>query len=391
MAIEVAQKAKNLVAQMTLEEKASLCSGKNFWETKAVERLGVASFMVTDGPHGLRKQAGESDHLGLNASVPATCFPTAAATACSFAPSLMRRMGVALGEECRAEQVGIILGPAANIKRSPLCGRNFEYSSEDPCVAGASLATAICKLVSFAILITPYLKRKSLLHLSIRNFHMSMDIMKEIIGVGSSSMFRSGLAVVSAIMLNKIAGQISDSVLAGIGVCNKIMMFPFGIILGFGNGFQPVAGFNWGAKRYDRVSESYRFSSWVATLGSVVMGAALYVLAPGIIRLFAGQDPHMLQIATLCLRLQCLALPIHAWVVVVNMLCVSLGEAKGALLLSTARQGTCFIPIVIPMGKLWGADGLAGVQSVADVLSLGLAIPHALRRPREIWPMHAMQ
>ena len=251
-------------------------------------------------------------------------------------------------------------------------------------VAGASLATAICKLVSFAILITPYLKRKSLLHLSIRNFHMSMDIMKEIIGVGSSSMFRSGLAVVSAIMLNKIAGQISDSVLAGIGVCNKIMMFPFGIILGFGNGFQPVAGFNWGAKRYDRVSESYRFSSWVATLGSVVMGAALYVLAPGIIRLFAGQDPHMLQIATLCLRLQCLALPIHAWVVVVNMLCVSLGEAKGALLLSTARQGTCFIPIVIPMGKLWGADGLAGVQSVADVLSLVLAIPLAVQVHKKI-------
>ena len=80
------QKARELVAQMTLEEKASLCSGKNFWESKAVERLGVSSFMLTDGPHGLRKQAGESDHLGLNESVPATCFPPAAATACSFDP-----------------------------------------------------------------------------------------------------------------------------------------------------------------------------------------------------------------------------------------------------------------------------------------------------------------
>lgn len=143
MANEAAQKAKDLVAQMTLEEKASLCSGKNFWETKAVERLGVASFMVTDGPHGLRKQAGESDHLGLNASVPATCFPTAAATACSFDPTLMHRMGEALGEECRAEQVGIILGPAANIKRSPLCGRNFEYFSEDPLLTGEIAAGLI--------------------------------------------------------------------------------------------------------------------------------------------------------------------------------------------------------------------------------------------------------
>lgn len=143
MANTILQKAKELVAQMTLEEKSSLCSGQNFWETKAVERLGVASFMVTDGPHGLRKQAGESDHLGLNASVPATCFPTAAATACSFDPALMREMGVALGQECRAEKVGIILGPAANIKRSPLCGRNFEYFSEDPLLTGEIAAGLI--------------------------------------------------------------------------------------------------------------------------------------------------------------------------------------------------------------------------------------------------------
>ena len=380
---------------MTLEEKASLCSGANSWDTEKIDRVGLPKITMSDGPHGLRRQEGYEDK-GMEATASASMeknivvtktaigWPTASALAASFDKALLGQVGGLLGDECLAYDTQILLGPGVNIKRSPLCGRNFEYFSEDPCVAGASLATAICKLVSFAILITPYLKRKSLLHLSIRNFHMSMDIMKEIIGVGSSSMFRSGLAVVSAIMLNKIAGQISDSVLAGIGVCNKIMMFPFGIILGFGNGFQPVAGFNWGAKQYDRVSESYRFSSWVATLGSVVMGAALYVLAPGIIRLFAGQDPHMLQIATLCLRLQCLALPIHAWVVVVNMLCVSLGEAKGALLLSTARQGTCFIPIVIPMGKLWGADGLAGVQSVADVLSLVLAIPLAVQVHKKV-------
>ena len=137
------QKARELVAQMTLEEKAALCSGKNFWESKAIERLGVRSFMLTDGPHGLRKQAGESDHLGLNVSVPATCFPPAAATACSFDPELMERMGQALGDECRAEKVGVILGPAANIKRSPLCGRNFEYFSEDPLLSGEIAAGLI--------------------------------------------------------------------------------------------------------------------------------------------------------------------------------------------------------------------------------------------------------
>ena len=143
MTQELRDQARELVAQMTLEEKASLCSGKNFWESKAVERLGVQSFMLTDGPHGLRKQAGVSDHLGLNASVPATCFPPAAATACSFDRALLREIGQAMGRECRAEEVGVILGPAANIKRSPLCGRNFEYFSEDPLVTGESAAGLI--------------------------------------------------------------------------------------------------------------------------------------------------------------------------------------------------------------------------------------------------------
>ncbi len=127
---------KNLISQMTLEEKASLCSGLNFWYLKGIERLGVPSIMVTDGPHGLRKQAGAADHVGLNESVPATCFPTASALAATWNRDLIREVGVALGEECRQEKVGVILGPGANIKRSPLCGRNFEYFSEDPYLTG---------------------------------------------------------------------------------------------------------------------------------------------------------------------------------------------------------------------------------------------------------------
>lgn len=123
---------KNLIKQMTLEEKASLCSGLNFWNTKAIERLAIPSIMMTDGPHGLRKQAEAADHLGLNKSIEATCFPTASALACSWNRELVLKLGEALGEECQAEDVAIILGPGVNIKRSPLCGRNFEYYSEDP-------------------------------------------------------------------------------------------------------------------------------------------------------------------------------------------------------------------------------------------------------------------
>ena len=242
-------------------------------------------------------------------------------------------------------------------------------------VAGASLATAISKWVSFAILIFPYLTRRSLLHLSIRNFHPTADILSKIVSVGSSSMFRSGLSVVAGILLNSIAGDISDSVLAAVGVCNKVMMFPFSIILGFGNGFQPVAGFNWGAKRHDRVQESYRFSAKVALIGSAVMAVLVAVLADPLIVLFAGTDEEMRRIGVICMVSQCIALPIHGWVAVVNMLCAGLGNAKGALTLSTARQGTCFLPIVFPLSWAFGAYGVACVQAAADVLSLLLALP----------------
>lgn len=126
---------QELIGKMTLEEKASLCSGEDFWHTKAVERLGIPAMMMSDGPHGLRKQEQEGDHLGMNDSIKAVCFPAGCGTAASFNRELMTEMGETLGEECQAEGVGVILGPAVNIKRSPLCGRNFEYYSEDPYVA----------------------------------------------------------------------------------------------------------------------------------------------------------------------------------------------------------------------------------------------------------------
>lgn len=134
---------KKIISQMTLEEKAGMCSGLDFWHTKGVDRLGIPSIMVTDGPHGLRKQADLSDHLGLNKSVPATCFPSGATLACSWDKSLIEKVGIALGEECQAEDVAVILGPAANIKRSPLCGRNFEYFSEDPFLSSEMAANHI--------------------------------------------------------------------------------------------------------------------------------------------------------------------------------------------------------------------------------------------------------
>jgi beta-glucosidase len=133
---------ERVLAELTLEEKAALTSGSDFWHTEPVERLGVPAVMVTDGPHGLRKQDTSADHLGLGASVPATCFPPAAALASTWDPELLHRVGGALGRETRGNDVAVLLGPGVNMKRSPLCGRNFEYFSEDPALAG-DLATAL--------------------------------------------------------------------------------------------------------------------------------------------------------------------------------------------------------------------------------------------------------
>jgi len=134
---------KKIISEMTLEEKAGLCSGLDFWHTKGIERLNIPSIMMADGPHGLRKKTEGSDDIGVKKSVPATCFPTASTLACSWDRKLLQKVGEAIGEECNAEEVAILLGPGVNIKRSPLCGRNFEYYSEDPCLSSELAASFI--------------------------------------------------------------------------------------------------------------------------------------------------------------------------------------------------------------------------------------------------------
>ena len=134
----------SLLATLSLEQKASLCSGADFWHLKGIEELGIPSIMVSDGPNGLRKQQAAADHVGLNDSLPATCFPSLSALGCSWDTDLAQRIGIALGEECRQEKVAVILGPGLNIKRSALCGRNFEYLSEDPHLTG-QMATALVR------------------------------------------------------------------------------------------------------------------------------------------------------------------------------------------------------------------------------------------------------
>ena len=129
---------EKIIAQMSLEDKIAICEGANFWETRVFEKYGIPAMFVCDGPNGLRKQdlSGGTDMLGVNQSQPATCFPAAVTTANSWDTNLLQEVGNAIGEEARNQGVGVVLGPGCNIKRNPLCGRNFEYFSEDPYLSG---------------------------------------------------------------------------------------------------------------------------------------------------------------------------------------------------------------------------------------------------------------
>ena len=148
-------KHEDIIRKMTMEEKAAFLSGKNVWQSRNIDRLGIPSIFCADGPHGVRKQAGAGDHLGLNASLPATCFPTAATVANSWDEDLAEEIGRALGEEASSQDVNVLLGPGLNIKRSPLCGRNFEYFSEDPLLSGMMAAAYIRGIQSEGVYACP--------------------------------------------------------------------------------------------------------------------------------------------------------------------------------------------------------------------------------------------
>lgn len=236
---------------------------------------------------------------------------------------------------------GMLAGGILNIFLDPLFIFVFNMG-----ISGAAIATSLSKIVSFVILILPYLRRKSMLQLSIRNVRFFLSDVLEVASIGSASLFRTALGVISGIIINNIAGNNSDACLAAISVTTKIMMVPFAIFLGFGQGFQPTCGFNWGAGRYDRVRKLLKTATIMSLTASTLIGLAVGFLAAPIIREFSVNDPEMIAIGEICLRSQCLAMPVHAWGVVINMLYAGLGKAKGALLLGTSRQGTCFLPMV---------------------------------------------
>jgi putative MATE family efflux protein len=276
---------------------------------------------------------------------------------------------------------GMVSGAILNLALDPLFIFVFGWG-----VAGAAFATAISKVVSFLILLSPYLRKHTLLHISWKKFGFTKDIAMEISKMGAPTFLRSGLMTLAQIITNNLASGFSAAALAAISVVNRIMMFITSAILGFGQGYQPVAGFNWGAKRYDRVLQAFRFASIAGVTGVSILALFAGIFAPQIMGVFTT-NPETIRIGAFSLRLQCIVMPIHAWVIVVNMTYAGLGKALGAALLGLSRQGIFFIPSVAILSMTYGVMGLAAAQATADLLSLILGLPLAiivLRQVREL-------
>lgn len=285
--------------------------------------------------------------------------------------------GVAcLGHTLRSEgstiysMLGMVSGCVINCILDPIFITTLRLE-----VAGAAIATAISKAISLIVLLIPYIRHKSIVRLDIRLFTPKKLIYREIARMGIPTMLRSGLMTVSSIITNNFAGDFGDSILAAMSVANRCMMFLGSMILGFGQGFQPVAGYCWGAKLYRRVKKAFWFTSAVGLAGSIVLGTLMYIFAGNVIRLFSKADMDVINTGIFIIRAQSVVLPLHTWVMVVNMLFQAMGHASKAAVLSLSRQGICLIPSVICLSLLFGVTGLSVAQAFADVLSMLIAVP----------------
>jgi Na+-driven multidrug efflux pump len=251
-------------------------------------------------------------------------------------------------------------------------------------VAGAAIATSISKAVSFLVLLWPFLRKKTMLELGFSYFTPKWSIYREVARMGIPTFLRASLMSISTVTINKFAGSFSDSALAAVSVANKCTRLVGSAIMGFGQGFQPVAGYCYGAKHYHRASRAFWVCTLIGAAMAVVIGGAMGIFAPQLVAVFAAKDEEILRIGTLMIRTQCVTMFAHVWVMIINGLFQALGRALPAAILGLSRQAICLIPSVIVLSLLFGVNGLAVSQATADLLSMAIAIPMVVRITREL-------
>ena len=265
--------------------------------------------------------------------------------------------------------VGIVSGAVINVILDPILIFVFDMG-----ISGAALATVISQICSFSLLL--YMGRKGgNIRIRFKNFTPSLAFIKEIIGGGTPSLARQGLASVATILLNVAAGAYGDAAIAGMSIVTRIAMVINAFLIGFGQGFQPVCGFNYGAGLYARVRQGFWFCVKVGFIFLLVCALAGMGFAEEIVSLFRKGDPDVIAVGAAALRWQFITFPLGSWIVMSNMMLQTIRKPVKATIISSARQGLFFIPLIFILSHYLGLQGVEMCQAVADLLTFILAIP----------------
>ncbi len=265
--------------------------------------------------------------------------------------------------------IGIVSGAVINVILDPLLIFGFGMG-----IAGAAAATAISQYVSFFLLLI-MIRRGGNVRIRFSNFKPSLHYYKEIIRGGTPSLCRQGLASIATILLNHSAGLYGDAAIAGMSIVTRITAFANSALIGFGQGFQPVCGFNYGAGKYKRVLEGFWFCVKYAFLFLLLIAVLGFAFAPQLVSLFRKDDADVIAVGTAAFRYCMIALPLSSWITICNMLLQSIGKGLKASIVASCRQGICFLPLILILPRLFGLTGIEICQAVSDALTVIIAIP----------------
>lgn len=288
--------------------------------------------------------------------------------------------------KARFAMVGIAAGGILNIFLDPVFIFVFDFG-----IAGAAIATAISQAFSFCVLLYMYVSGRTIAKLKLSNMARTPGRYIQIVKFGLPSFARQGLASVAMIALNTQAAVYGDAAVSAMAIANKIFMLLFSVLIGFGQGYQPVAGYNYGAKKYARVKSAFIFMTRTATVFLTLLGAAGYIAAPTVIRLFISTDQEVVRIGTETMRFQCMSLPFLPLGVCCNMTFQSIGKSAVATFLSAARQGYVFFVVILALPHLIGLRGVELAQPVSDVITFFICIPFTVGFFRELVQKEAQE
>ena len=274
--------------------------------------------------------------------------------------------------------IGLLAGAIINIGLDPLLMFVFDLG-----VAGAAIATVSGQAISFVVLLIGSMHGENI-HLKLSNVRMNRYYLGEIVNSGLPALFRQGLAAVSTLLLNQMAGMMGgDAAIAGMSVVTRVLMLLSSAMIGFGQGYQPVCGFNYGAGLYARGKEGFYFCVKYGTIFLTAMSALCLAFAPQIVGFFRD-DPAVIAVGTVALRAQAVTLPLMATIVLANMMLQSMGKGLKASITSSSRNGIFFIPLILILPRFFGLFGVEITQACADVLSFMLAVPIAASELRKM-------